>query len=49
MKDETGAPLEGGNRTVVHRVGETVRRATGDHSAAVHVLLKHMLCTTGSR
>ncbi|OZE91399.1 hypothetical protein CH302_25215 [Rhodococcus sp. 15-2388-1-1a] len=42
MNDETGAPLDGGNRTVVHRVGETVRRATGDHSAAVHVLLKHL-------
>ncbi|OZC47118.1 hypothetical protein CH286_13040 [Rhodococcus sp. WWJCD1] len=40
MNDETEIPLPGGNRTVVHRVGETVRRATGDHSAAVHDLLK---------
>ncbi|MDV6262824.1 phosphotransferase [Rhodococcoides yunnanense] len=42
MNDETEIPLPGGNRTVVHRVGETVRRATGDHSAAVHFLLKEL-------
>lgn len=42
MNDETKIPLLGGNRTVVHQVGETVRRATGDHSDAVHVLLKHV-------
>ena len=42
MNDETEIPLPGGNRTVVHRVGETVRRTTGDHSAAVHVLLNHL-------
>ncbi|OZC73389.1 hypothetical protein CH274_28180 [Rhodococcus sp. 06-418-5] len=42
MNDETEIPLPGGNRTVVHRVGETVRRATGDHSAAVHFLLNQL-------
>lgn len=42
MNDETEIPLPGGNRTVVHRVGETVRRTTGDNSAAVHVLLNHL-------
>lgn len=42
MNDETEIPLAGGNRTVVHRVGETVRRATGDHSAAVHSLLNQL-------
>nr|WP_176457310.1 MULTISPECIES: hypothetical protein [unclassified Rhodococcus (in: high G+C Gram-positive bacteria)] len=42
MNDETEIPLPGGNRTVVHRVGETVRRATGGHSAAVHFLLNQL-------
>ncbi|MDI9897478.1 phosphotransferase [Rhodococcus sp. IEGM 1381] len=42
MKDETEMPLSGGNSTVVHRVAETVRRVTGDHSAAVHDLLKEL-------
>ncbi|OZC97225.1 hypothetical protein CH275_23945 [Rhodococcus sp. 06-235-1A] len=44
MNDETEIPLPGGSRTVVHRVGETVRRATGDHSAAVHFLLNQLEC-----
>ncbi len=42
MNDETEIPLPGGNRTVVNRVGETVRRSMGDHSAAVHFLLDHL-------
>lgn len=42
MQDETEIPLSGGNSTVVHRVAETVRRATGDHSPAVHCLLKEL-------
>lgn len=42
MQHNTETPLPGGNRTVVQRRGETVRRATGDHSAAVHILLKHL-------
>lgn len=32
----------GGNRTVVHRVGSSVRRMTGTHSRAVHTLLDHL-------
>ncbi|WP_261554935.1 aminoglycoside phosphotransferase family protein [Frankia tisae] len=31
-----------GNSTVVHRVGETVRRVTGPHSPAVHALLIYL-------
>ncbi|QII04883.1 phosphotransferase [Rhodococcoides fascians A25f] len=42
MKYETEMPLSGGNSTVVHRVAETVRRVTGDHSSAVHSLLKEL-------
>jgi hypothetical protein len=36
---ETG--LEGGDLNVVVRVGDTVRRPMGDHSPAVHALLRH--------
>jgi aminoglycoside phosphotransferase (APT) family kinase protein len=34
--------LTGGNVTPVHRVGDTVRRATGPWSPAVHALLRHL-------
>jgi hypothetical protein len=33
--------LEGGDLNVVVRVGDTVRRPTGEHSPAVHALLRH--------
>jgi hypothetical protein len=39
---EEGTPLSGGNVTAVVRVGDTVRRATGPWSAAVHSLLRHL-------
>jgi hypothetical protein len=35
-------PLSGGLVTFVVRVGETVRRATGPWSPAVHALLRHL-------
>ena len=38
--DET--PLSGGNVTAVVRIGDTVRRATGPWSLAVHALLRHL-------
>jgi hypothetical protein len=41
MEDEE-IPLHGGNVTPVVRVGETVRRATGPWSPAVHGLLRHL-------
>jgi hypothetical protein len=40
IEEET--PLPGGNVTAVVRVGDTVRRATGPWSAAVHSLLRHL-------
>jgi hypothetical protein len=40
IEDET--PLPGGNVTAVVRVGDTVRRATGPWSTAVHDLLRHL-------
>lgn len=33
--------LDGGDVSVVVRVGDTVRRPTGEHSPAVHALLRH--------
>jgi phosphotransferase family enzyme len=35
-------PLEGGNMTAVVRVGDTVRRAAGPWTPAVHALLRHI-------
>ncbi len=37
-----GEPLEGGNVGVTVRIGQTVRRATGPWSPAVHALLDHL-------
>ena len=39
---EEETPLPGGNVTAVVRVGDTVRRAVGPWSAAVHGLLRHL-------
>jgi hypothetical protein len=39
---ETEIPLTGGSVTSVVRVGDTVRRAMGPWSPAVHALLKHL-------
>ena len=39
---EREEPLEGGNLSVVVRVGETVRRPTGPWTPAVHALLDHL-------
>jgi hypothetical protein len=39
---EQEIPLHGGNVTGAVRVGETVRRATGAWSAAIHALLRHL-------
>jgi hypothetical protein len=35
-------PLEGGNITTVARVGDTVRRAAGSWTPAIHALLRHL-------
>jgi hypothetical protein len=35
-------PLHGGNTSVVHRVGDTVRRNAGPWTPAVHSLLRHL-------
>jgi hypothetical protein len=40
--DECEKPLAGGNLTPVVRVGDTVRRAQGPWSPAVHALLRHL-------
>lgn len=48
MKHDDGAPLEeevpfaDGNVSVVVRVGETVRRSTGEWTPATHALLRHL-------
>jgi hypothetical protein len=39
---EQEIPLHGGNVTGAVRVGETVRRATGAWSGAIHALLRHL-------
>ena len=39
---EQEIPLHGGNVTGAVRAGETVRRATGAWSAAIHALLRHL-------
>lgn len=39
---EQEIPLHGGNVTGAVRVGETVRRATGAWSSAIHALLRHL-------
>jgi hypothetical protein len=40
--DATEQPFEDGNITAVVRVGDTVRRATGPWTPAVHALLRHL-------
>ncbi|MEO7912188.1 MAG: phosphotransferase [Roseiflexaceae bacterium] len=40
--DETEQPFEDGNITAVVRVGDTVRRATGPWTPAIHALLRHL-------
>src|SRR4051812_35748874 len=37
-----GEWLDGGNITAVERIGDTVRRAIGPWSPAVHALLRHL-------
>src|SRR5215213_3394243 len=40
--DEIEQPFEDGNITAVVRVGDTVRRATGPWTPAIHALLRHL-------
>ena len=40
--DAAEQPFEDGNITAVVRVGDTVRRATGSWTPAVHALLRHL-------
>jgi hypothetical protein len=42
MTDEPEVPLTGGDMTAVVRVGDTVRRAAGPWTPAVHALLRHL-------
>lgn len=42
MTDPTEEPLVGGNISSATRVGDTVRRATGPWTPAVHALLRHL-------
>jgi Phosphotransferase enzyme family len=42
MPGEAEVPLSGGNLSATVRVGDTVRRATGPWTPAVHALLRHL-------